>query len=111
MQKKKKSQLALALRDKLLVRFASALERGTVNGYVLDIGSQFFLIALVLFFINTITYYLRFLSPPCYARFGRALICHEKARTRSSLPNKSERSWNDEPINIRYHILLWRGPR
>ena len=47
MQKKKKSQLALALRDKLLVRFASALERGTVNGYVLDIGSQFFLIALV----------------------------------------------------------------
>jgi tetratricopeptide (TPR) repeat protein len=66
---------------------------------------------LVLVFINTITYYLRFLSPPCYARFGRALICHEKARTKSSLPNKSERSCNDAPINIRYHILLWRGPR
>src|SRR5580700_4421640 len=61
---------------------------------------------LVLFLINTITYYLRYLSPPCYARFGRALICHEKARTRSSLLNKSERSWNDAPINIRYHILL-----
>jgi hypothetical protein len=61
---------------------------------------------LVLFFINTITYYLRSLFSPCYARFGRALICHERARTRSSLPNKSERSWNDVPINIRYHILL-----
>jgi hypothetical protein len=44
---KKKSQLALARRNKLLVRFASALERGTVNGYVLHIGPQFFLIALV----------------------------------------------------------------
>jgi hypothetical protein len=44
---KKKSQLALARRNKLLVRFASALDRGTVNGYVLDIGPQFFLIALV----------------------------------------------------------------
>lgn len=43
----KKSQLGLALRKKLLVRFASALERGTVNGYVLDIGPKFFLIALV----------------------------------------------------------------
>src|SRR5437879_12420762 len=66
---------------------------------------------LVLLLINTITYYLPFLSPPCYARFGRALICHEKARTGSSFPNKSERSWNDAPINIRYHILLWHGPR
>jgi hypothetical protein len=47
MHKKKKSQLALALRDKLLVRFASALDRGTVNGYVLDIGPQFFLLAMV----------------------------------------------------------------
>jgi hypothetical protein len=47
MQRKKKSQLARALRDKLLVRFASALDRGTVNGYVLDIGPQFFLIALL----------------------------------------------------------------
>jgi hypothetical protein len=43
----KKSQLALARRKKLLVRFASVLDRGTVNGYVLDIGPQFFLIALV----------------------------------------------------------------
>ncbi|GAC1687436.1 MAG: hypothetical protein PVS2B2_26290 [Candidatus Acidiferrum sp.] len=48
MQKNKnKTRLTLALRDKLLVRFASALERGTVCGYVLDIGPQFFLIALV----------------------------------------------------------------
>ncbi len=67
--------------------------------------------SVVLLFINTVTYYLPFLPPPCYARFGRALICHEKALTGSSLPNKSERSWNDAPINIRYHILLWRGPR
>ena len=47
MQQNKKSQLALALRDKMLVRFASAFERGTVNGYVLSIGPKFFLIALV----------------------------------------------------------------
>jgi len=47
MQKMKKSQLARALREKLLVRFARALDRGTVNGYVLDIGPQFFLLALV----------------------------------------------------------------
>jgi|SRR5579863_1619617 len=47
MHKKKKSQLVLALRNKLLVRFASALEPGTVNGYVLGIGPQFFLLALV----------------------------------------------------------------
>jgi hypothetical protein len=47
MQNNKESQLRLALRKKLLVRFASALDRGTVNGYVLDIGPQFFLIALV----------------------------------------------------------------
>jgi hypothetical protein len=44
---RKKSQLAFARRKKLLVRFASALDRGTVNGYVLDIGPKFFLIALV----------------------------------------------------------------
>lgn len=47
MIQKKKSQLALARQKKLLVRFASVLDRGTVNGYVLDIGPQFFLIALV----------------------------------------------------------------
>jgi len=47
MQKNKKSQLILALRKKLFVRFASALERGTVHGYVLAIGPQFFLLALV----------------------------------------------------------------
>jgi len=46
-KQRKKSQLAIARRNKLLVRFASALDRGTINGYVLDIGPQFFLIALV----------------------------------------------------------------
>jgi len=47
MSKKTKSQLAFALRKKLLVRFASALERGTATGYVMNIGPRFFLIALV----------------------------------------------------------------
>ena len=47
MQKKKQTQLATALRNKLLVRFAREFEPGTVNGYVLDIGPQFFLLALV----------------------------------------------------------------
>jgi hypothetical protein len=47
MQSKGKNQLAKALRDRLLVRFARPLEPGTVNGYVLDIGPQFFLLALV----------------------------------------------------------------
>jgi hypothetical protein len=47
MQTNKKSHLAHALRKKLLVSFASSLDRGTVNGYVLDIGPRFFLIALV----------------------------------------------------------------
>ncbi len=45
---------------------------------------------LVLLFINTITYYCPFVPPPCYACFGRALICQEKARSGSSLP-KQER--------------------
>jgi hypothetical protein len=81
MQKKKKSQLALALRDKLLVRFASALERGTVNGYVLDIGSQFFLIALVsdgLRFNGFQCYRLsdvrKLRVPDKYARFHEAVL-------------------------------------
>jgi hypothetical protein len=47
MQTKKKSQLARARREGLLVRFSRAFEPGTVNGYVLDIGPQFFLLALV----------------------------------------------------------------
>ena len=47
MPKKTKSQLKYALRKKLLVRLASALDRGTVKGYVLAVGQQFFLIALV----------------------------------------------------------------
>jgi hypothetical protein len=45
--KKTKSQLARAFRNTWLVRFASALDRGTVTSYVLDIGPQFFLLALV----------------------------------------------------------------
>jgi hypothetical protein len=81
MQKKKKLQLALALRNRLLVRFASALERGTVNGYVLDIGPQFFLIALVSDGIRPNGFQCYRLSdirklrvPDKYARFHEAVL-------------------------------------
>jgi hypothetical protein len=81
MQKKKKSQLAFALRKKLLVRFASALDRGTVNGYVLDIGPQFFLIALVSDGIRPNGFQCYRLSdirklrvPDKYARFHEAVL-------------------------------------
>jgi hypothetical protein len=43
----KRSQLTLALRDKVLVKFTRPFEQGSVNGYVIDIGPQFFLVALV----------------------------------------------------------------
>lgn len=81
MQKRKKSQLAFALRNKLLVRFASALDRGTVNGYVLDIGPQFFLIALVSDGIRPNGFQCYRLSdirklrvPDKYARFHEAVL-------------------------------------
>jgi len=81
MQKKKKLQLALALRKKLLVRFASALERGTVNGCVLDIGPQFFLISLVSDGIRRNGFQCYRLSdirklrvPDKYARFHEAVL-------------------------------------
>ena len=47
MHKKIKTQLKLAKRRRVLVRFRRPLEPGTVNGYVLDIGPQFFLLALI----------------------------------------------------------------
>jgi len=37
-EKNKKSQLRRALLKGVLIRFASAPERGTINGYVLDVG-------------------------------------------------------------------------
>jgi hypothetical protein len=43
----KRSQLALAVRDKALVKFTRPFEDGSVNGYVMDIGPEFFLVALV----------------------------------------------------------------
>jgi hypothetical protein len=43
----KRSQLALARRGKVLVRFTRPFEQGSVNGYVIDIGPEFFLVALV----------------------------------------------------------------
>ena len=43
----KRSQLALALHDEILVKFTRPFERGSVNGYVIDIGPRFFLVALV----------------------------------------------------------------
>lgn len=47
MNSKKRSQLTEALRNRLLVRFTRPFEPGTVNGYVLEIGPRFFLLALV----------------------------------------------------------------
>lgn len=43
----KQSQLAEALRSRTLVRFTRPFEEGTVNGYVVDIGPRFFILALV----------------------------------------------------------------
>jgi len=43
----KRSQLASARRDKLMVRFTRPFEEGSVNGYVIDIGPEFFVVALV----------------------------------------------------------------
>jgi hypothetical protein len=43
----KRSQLAIARRDRVLVKFTRPFEQGSVNGYVIDIGPQFFLVALV----------------------------------------------------------------
>ncbi len=43
----KRSQLASARRDKLMVRFTRPFEQGSVNGYVIDIGPEFFVVALV----------------------------------------------------------------
>src|SRR5579864_7666959 len=43
----KRSQLAVACRKKIPVKFTRPFEQGSVNGYVIDIGPQFFLIALV----------------------------------------------------------------
>lgn len=41
------TKLAAALRDKTLVKFTRPFEEGSVNGYVLDIGPRWFLLALV----------------------------------------------------------------
>jgi hypothetical protein len=47
MPNRRSSELATALRDKLLVKFTRAFEEGWVQGYVLDIGPRFFLMAIV----------------------------------------------------------------
>lgn len=87
MKKKQLSQLRLALRKKMLVRFASALDRGTINGYVLYIGPQFFLIALVSDGIRPNGFQCFRLSdvrklqvPDKYARFHEAVLKKRGAR-------------------------------
>src|SRR6478752_4926272 len=40
-------KLAAALRDKTLVKFTRPFEEGSVNGYVMDIGPRWLLLALV----------------------------------------------------------------
>src|ERR1700683_2645561 len=47
MAKQTSSKLAKALDGKLLVKFTRPFEYGWVQGYVLDIGPRFFLIAIV----------------------------------------------------------------
>jgi hypothetical protein len=85
--RKKKSQLALALRKKLFVSFASALERGTVSGYVLDIGPQFFLVALIAdgirpngFQCYRLTDVRKLRVPDKYARFHEAVLKQRRIR-------------------------------
>ena len=41
------SQLALARDQRLLVKFTRPFEEGSVNGYVLEIGPRFFMVAVV----------------------------------------------------------------
>jgi hypothetical protein len=41
------TKLAAALRDKTLVKFTRPFEDGSVNGYVLEIGPRWFLLAIV----------------------------------------------------------------
>ena len=43
----KRLQLASARREKVLVRFTRPFEQGWVHGYVIDIGPEFFLVALI----------------------------------------------------------------
>ncbi len=43
----KKSQLVAASRKKVLVKFTRPFEEGSVTGYVMDVGPEFFLVSLV----------------------------------------------------------------
>jgi hypothetical protein len=46
-EKKRRADLARAWRNKLCVKFYRPFEEGWVYGYLLDIGPQFFLLALI----------------------------------------------------------------
>jgi hypothetical protein len=47
MAKTRSSQLMRARRNRLLVKFATRFDEGSVHGYVLDVGPRFFLLAQV----------------------------------------------------------------
>jgi len=47
MARQQKSRLTEAFRKALLVEFSRPYERGTIDGYILDIGPEFFLLGLV----------------------------------------------------------------
>jgi hypothetical protein len=47
MARTRSSQLVKARRDRLLVEFTTRFDKGSVHGYVLDVGPRFFLVALV----------------------------------------------------------------
>ena len=93
MQTKKESQLSLARRERLLVRFSRAFEPGTVNGYVLDIGPQFFLLALVSdglrfngFQCFRLSDVQKLRVPDKYARFHEAVLKKRRQRIPGRIP-------------------------
>lgn len=85
---KKQSQLTLARRDQVIVRFTRPFEKGLVKGYVIDIGPEFFLVALVSDAIRFNGFQcfrladVRKLQVPCkYAAFAEAAL--KKLRSKS----------------------------
>ena len=88
MPKSLSSQLSEALRGKVLVKFSRPFE-GTVHGYVLDVGPQFFLMALLsgdAFWFNgfqcfRISDVRRLQVPDKYAAFNEAVLKKRHQKT------------------------------
>ena len=73
----------------------------------------FMRLALILSFINTMTYYDDRLTAGLVAlsRRRRATICHVEARSSSVLPPRNGVSWKRERANIRHRIVMSSAPR